>query len=143
MSASDHRTGADRGSGGERADPASQSEGDIDARLANIRRAFLARSAEQLQALEALASTRFTEATRAEVTASVHRLAGSAGTFGFRAVSRVAGELEDALRAPETGLDDAARLLDDAMPNLALALAHAATEAGPAENAGGARGDPS
>ena len=112
----------------------------LERRLSAIRRAFLARSAGQLRALEAITG-QVSEAQRAEIVATVHRLAGAAGTFGFAAVSRVAGELEDALRRPGAMPDDGPDRVSDHLaahlPPLALALARAAAAEGAADQSAG------
>ena len=65
--------------------------------LADLRRRFVDRSRLRLAALnDALAS----DAPGVEAIASLaHQLAGSAGTFGYSALSRTAAALEDAVRA--------------------------------------------
>jgi diguanylate cyclase (GGDEF)-like protein len=63
-----------------------------------IWRRSLQRTADQVAALEAAATAllegRLDEATRAEAERQAHRLAGSAGTFGFHRASSIARELE-------------------------------------------------
>ncbi len=65
--------------------------------LADLRRRFVDRSRQRIKALgDALA----VDAPDIEAIAPLaHQLAGSAGTFGYAALSRAAATLEDAVRA--------------------------------------------
>ena len=109
----------------------------IERRLAAIRHAFLDRAADELSELEALNAGQMDTGAREAVLSTVHRLAGSAGTFGLAPVSAAAGALEDALRAEGAGAADVGALLTEHLPALALALARAATD----ERAGRAVGE--
>ena len=62
--------------------------------LAELRRRFLARAAEDLEQLRAAGDL-------AEVRSLVHRLSGSAGVFGYAAASEAARVVDDALMAGE------------------------------------------
>jgi len=62
--------------------------------MAALRARFLARCADDLEALRRAGDP-------AEVRALIHRLAGSAGAFGFDHVSRKAGDIDDRLHAGE------------------------------------------
>ena len=61
--------------------------------LAELRKRFLLRAAEDLSALSTGAGD------PAELDARVHRLSGSAGVFGFAEVSAAAGVIDDARAA--------------------------------------------
>ena len=65
------------------------------ARAANIRRAGVLAGA-----LEALAKGELPDAQRIEAREAAHRLAGSAGTFGFPGVTRPAQDLEELFADP-------------------------------------------
>lgn len=65
----------------------------LDARLRDLQRRFLARSAGDLTQLKAGLQSGDLQALRP----LVHRLSGAAGTFGHHELSRVAGEADDAL----------------------------------------------
>lgn len=82
----------------------------IDA-LALLRRQFLERCRRDLAELEALAS----EPSHPEVVRLVHRLAGTAGSFGFPEISEAAARYEaevgDAKRKPFVELLDHLRTL--------------------------------
>ncbi len=60
--------------------------------LAELRRRFLVRAAEDLEQLRSAADL-------AEVQELVHRLSGAAGVFGFAALSEAARVVDDALMA--------------------------------------------
>ncbi len=84
---------------------------ELDAVMAPLRQRFVARAGEDLAKLRAhLAGDALSPES---LRALVHRLAGSAGLFGFPAISALAGELD--LRLAENG--DAATL-----PGLVRAL---------------------
>lgn len=76
---------------------------DFDARLAALRARFLDRCREDLETLRAPP-----DATT--LRAVLHRLAGSAGTFGHAEVSELAGRAEDQLLAG--GAPDLAGLIE-------------------------------
>jgi HPt (histidine-containing phosphotransfer) domain-containing protein len=59
-----------------------------------LRARFLARTAEDLETLRACDEP-------ADLRPMIHRLAGSAGTFGFAEISALAGALDDRLHAGE------------------------------------------
>lgn len=61
--------------------------------MQSLRARFLARATEDLAVLRGVSPDR-----AAEVLATVHRLAGAAGIFGFPEVSRLASTAEEALR---------------------------------------------
>jgi HPt (histidine-containing phosphotransfer) domain-containing protein len=115
-------------------EPAEDPEDPIQAVLAALavsaRRANLARSAVLADALEAVALGRLDEEQRAAATEAAHKLVGSAGTFGSRRASELAGSLErffeadDATR--EAGLDQARSQLADL--RLALEPGHQVEE---------------
>lgn len=109
---------------------------DVRLRLAAIRRAFLERSAAQVSALERINERLAPDQERlapdrsahAETLGTVHRLAGSAGTFGFVSIAQAAGALEDELR--EGGAAALRRALGTRLPALALAVARATMDDG-------------
>jgi HPt (histidine-containing phosphotransfer) domain-containing protein len=69
---------------------------EVDAKLEDLRKRFLKRSAEDLKAIEAaIASPASIDRTRLRTT--VHRLSGAAGTFGYPKLSEIAGAADDAL----------------------------------------------
>lgn len=77
----------------------------FDDRYQALRRRFVERCREDLAVLEAaIGGTVAADGLRA----TVHRLSGAAGTFGYPELSRLAGEVDDALiergRAPEEAL---------------------------------------
>ena len=77
------------------------SEQALEGRLDGLRRKFVDRSVEQMMELQSLADgheREFGPAQSADVLTTVHRLSGSAGTFGFEDLSDKAGALEDAIR---------------------------------------------
>ncbi len=77
--------------------------GDVSSRLAELRERFAARAADDLKELEARAQRIQSEgadaAVVADVCARLHRLAGSAGTFGFPELGEAARSLEKMLKA--------------------------------------------
>jgi HPt (histidine-containing phosphotransfer) domain-containing protein len=66
-----------------------------DAAMAKLRVRFVARAAEDLLKLRGHQSS--VPLARNDLHSLVHRLAGSAGLFGFTEISRLAGELDDRL----------------------------------------------
>lgn len=69
---------------------------DFDARYLDLRRRFVARSLADLPILEQAAQG--LEPVHPEtLRMTVHRLAGAAGTFGYRELSQAAGEVDDLL----------------------------------------------
>jgi len=85
----------------------------VASRLGELRQKFAARAAEDLEALEQLALSLRDEDAAADVVsdllASLHRLAGSAGTFGFPELGEAARNLEKMLKAgAEDGVPDLA-----------------------------------
>ena len=74
---------------------------DVDAVLREVRQQFIDSFVPQCERLEVNVS-RQGEEPRAECITTLHRMAGLAGTVGFRRVSEVAGALEDALRSGKT-----------------------------------------
>jgi HPt (histidine-containing phosphotransfer) domain-containing protein len=66
----------------------------------------LARAAQLGTALEQVAAGELDEAGRARAVAVAHQLIGSAGTFGFAAASRRAGELKEFFTLPRIDEDD-------------------------------------
>jgi HPt (histidine-containing phosphotransfer) domain-containing protein len=91
---------------------------EFDDRYQALRRRFVERCREDLAVLEAaVAGTVATEVLRA----TVHRLSGAAGTFGYPELSRLVGVVDDALI--EHGRADAAQLatLVDAVRVLTVA----------------------
>ncbi len=80
---------------------------EFDDRYQALRRRFVERCRLDLAVLEhALSGTVEAEVLRA----TVHRLSGAAGTFGYPDLSRLAGEVDDALI--EHGRADATQLAD-------------------------------
>lgn len=78
---------------------------EFDDRYQALRRRFIERCGEDLSVLEAaVAGTVTSDVLRA----TVHRLSGAAGTFGYPDLSRLAGDVDDALI--ERGQADAAQL---------------------------------
>lgn len=78
---------------------------EFDDRYQALRRRFVERCRDDLAVLEAaVAGTDGADVLRA----TVHRLSGAAGTFGYPELSRLAGEVDDALI--EDGRADAAQL---------------------------------
>lgn len=77
--------------------------GDVSSRLAELRERFAARAADDLKELEQRARLMQSEgadgAVIADVCARLHRLAGSAGTFGFPELGEAARSLEKMLKA--------------------------------------------
>ena len=59
----------------------------------------------------------------------VHRLAGSAALWGFTAVSRTAGQLEEVVMAAMGGSPPATEVLQSAIPRLVDELQHAVPSA--------------
>lgn len=78
---------------------------EFDDRYQELRRRFVERCREDLVVLEA--ATRGAVEAHA-LRATVHRLSGAAGTFGYPELSRLAGEVDDALI--EDGEADGAQL---------------------------------
>jgi HPt (histidine-containing phosphotransfer) domain-containing protein len=62
----------------------------VEENLLRLRQRFLDRSSGELYTLK-------TEREREALRLVVHRMAGAAGTFGFPDLSRIAGEIDDAL----------------------------------------------
>lgn len=93
--------------------------------LADLRRRFVERARLRLAELDAALAG---PATARAVAAVAHQLAGSAGTFGYGALSRAAAALEDAVRDgwPPDTLIEPSRLGDRVA---ALRAAAAALEA--------------
>ncbi|XKH02035.1 diguanylate cyclase [Marinobacter nauticus] len=81
----------------------SAASGDVSSRLADLRKRFAARAAGDLEELERRARVMreqgFDQAVMADVCARLHRLAGSAGTFGFPEMGEAARSLEKMLKA--------------------------------------------
>ncbi|GHD42366.1 diguanylate cyclase (GGDEF) domain-containing protein [Marinobacter persicus] len=81
----------------------SAASGDVSSRLADLRERFATRAAEDLQELERRAQVMreqgFDQAVMEDVCARLHRLAGSAGTFGFPELGEAARSLEKMLKA--------------------------------------------
>ena len=77
--------------------------GDVSSRLAELRERFAARAADDLKELERRALVMqdqgFDQTVVADVCARLHRLAGSAGTFGFPELGEAARSLEKMLKA--------------------------------------------
>lgn len=78
---------------------------DLADELAELGRAYRRRSLEHVALLEdaaaAMASGSMDEELRGEARRAAHKLRGSAGTYGFRRASDIAGELEDVLMGSE------------------------------------------
>lgn len=91
----------------------------FDVAMDRLRLRFVARAAEDLLKLRGHQDG--AALPRKDLHALVHRLAGSAGIFGFAEISKVAGELDD-------------RLLDggdaETLPKLVAALAAVVLESG-------------
>lgn len=83
--------------------------------LLQLRRRFLTRAAEDLQQLLAAGDL-------SEVQALVHRLSGSAGVFGYAAVSEAARIVDDALMAGAAPPPGAREDLVSALESLPPAL---------------------
>jgi diguanylate cyclase (GGDEF)-like protein len=81
----------------------SGASGDVSSRLAELRKRFAERAAGDLKALEQraqlLQGNGADEAVVSDVCARLHRLAGSAGTFGFPELGQAARSLEKMLEA--------------------------------------------
>ena len=81
----------------------SAASGDVSSRLADLRKRFAARAAGDLQELERRAQVMreqgFDQTVMEDVCARLHRLAGSAGTFGFPEMGEAARSLEKMLKA--------------------------------------------
>ncbi|MDR9425937.1 MAG: diguanylate cyclase [Marinobacter sp.] len=81
----------------------SGTSGDVSSRLAELRKRFAARAEDDLKELEQRAQVMQGEgadsAVFADVCARLHRLAGSAGTFGFPELGEAARNLEKTLKA--------------------------------------------
>lgn len=69
--------------------------------VAAVRSQFLARCREDVAALQAAMADPAGKG-RKTLLITIHQLSGAAGVFGFRAISEMAGELDDALQAGET-----------------------------------------
>lgn len=81
----------------------SAASGDVSSRLAELRKRFAERATDDLKALEQRAQMLEGEgadsAVLADVCSRLHRLAGSAGTFGFPELGQAARSLENMLEA--------------------------------------------
>jgi len=81
----------------------SAASGDVSSRLAELRKRFAERATDDLKALEQRAQLLEGEgadgAVLADVCSRLHRLAGSAGTFGFPELGQAARSLENMLEA--------------------------------------------
>ncbi|HYE43688.1 MAG TPA: Hpt domain-containing protein [Caulobacteraceae bacterium] len=74
---------------------------DFDARYQDLRRRFVARSLADLPILEQ--AVQGLEPVHPEtLRMTVHRMAGAAGTFGYRELSDLAGEVDDRLMESDT-----------------------------------------
>jgi HPt (histidine-containing phosphotransfer) domain-containing protein len=92
---------------------------DFDARFRELRERFLERCKGDLTEIEAAAASPATM-DRAAVRATVHRLAGAAGTFGFAKLSATAGVADDVLMVPDAAIgDELTRLIEDLKATLA------------------------
>lgn len=82
---------------------------DADPQMGDLRRLFLARLRAERTEIEAARTAR----DAASALPILHRMAGSAGIFGFPDLSRAAGECEDAVRSgAEPDLEDLLRIVD-------------------------------
>lgn len=66
-------------------------------RLRQIRAGYVAKLAGQADEIEALLDAAAPESARDQIVARVHRLAGTAGSFGFAALSARANDIEMSL----------------------------------------------
>ena len=91
---------------------------EFDDRYQALRRRFVERCREDLAVLESAVG----EEVEAEaLRATVHRLSGAAGTFGYPELSRLAGEVDDALIEHGRVTDEALAELTDAVRVLTCA----------------------
>lgn len=83
---------------------------EIEDRYQALRRRFIERCRQDLAVLEAALAR---DVADPALRATVHRLSGAAGTFGFPELSRIAGAMDDALiEHGRTEPAELARLID-------------------------------
>jgi CheY-like chemotaxis protein len=88
------------------------------AAMAQIRQRFVAKVPEERATLAAALETAASGAGREALMQLAHRLKGSAGTFGFDAISTAAGQLERAAKSPTAAVDSEAAALDQQLAAL-------------------------
>ncbi len=115
-------------SSGDGGDPAAQVRTALNRIGRRARRSNTERALRLRGAVGAVVDGRLSEEERAAAVEAAHQLIGSAGTFGFRRASDLAGELEDFFVAADFAMPERVRAAELLVKDLEQELASNPTE---------------